>query len=52
MARCITARDYWKESDPDFNRQFRRRWVETQPSSKRSTPLKETAVLRRRSTKA
>lgn len=28
MAKHRTSRDYARESDPDFNRQFRRRWTE------------------------
>jgi hypothetical protein len=33
-----TTRNYWRESDPEFNYQFRRRWFETKaakpPASK------------------
>lgn len=34
MARKNTARNYWRESDPDFNRHFKRRWFEPAPAPK------------------
>ncbi|UEM04744.1 hypothetical protein JL101_004695 [Skermanella rosea] len=34
MARRSTTRNYWRESDPDFNPQFRRRWFEPVETTK------------------
>lgn len=31
MARRNASRNYWLESDPDFNRNFKRRWFENPP---------------------
>jgi len=44
MARRNTTRDYYKESDPDFNPQFSRRW--TEPPSRKKRNAKRPAKIR------
>ncbi len=53
MAKRNTFRNYAKESDPEFNRQFRRLWTEPLPKkTKGQTPRAKRSEISKQDRKA